>query len=353
MKRAAIWAVIVAATGTLVLPARPVSAQNVSAHGVDSLHVRANLQVQFNTTSVEDAPSSEWLLRRARLGIRVWASSWTRGDLEADFGEGKARLTDGYVRLSFAPELRLQAGQYKKPFDALELTSSRELLVVERDGAPRGTSGPTPNGLLDDLGYAGRDVGLEWSGARHRAEWVVGAFNGSGANAEEVDDGKQLGARLSVEVGHGWDVTGGYAARRVSEPPDATGAHWYQASELALTGGEYGEPGLKALAQLVGGDNYDPDQGGADGATFFATQLIAAYNIAVFDVPYLIAWEPAGRLAWTDPDTDTDDDEATLVTLGVNLYHHAQLKTQFGLDILSPAVGDTETAFRVQTALAF
>jgi len=33
------------------------------------------------------------------------------------------------------------------------------------------------------------------------------------------------------------------------------------------------------------------------------------------------------RFGWTDPDTDLDDDEATLWTAGVNLYHHDHVKT--------------------------
>src|SRR5688572_14785169 len=119
--------------------AAPLGAQTVHVPGLDSLHVRTNIQGQFNSTSVDDEPDTAWLVRRARIMIRMFAAGWIRADVEGDFGRGGARLTDGFVRLDFDPRIRIRAGQYKKPFDAQELVSSRELLVVERDGLPRGS----------------------------------------------------------------------------------------------------------------------------------------------------------------------------------------------------------------------
>ncbi|MDX1623457.1 MAG: porin [Gemmatimonadota bacterium] len=335
----------------------PAAAQNVRAKGVDSLHVRANVQPQYNTTTVDAADaSSEWLLRRARLGVRVWLAGWLRGDLEADFGKGGAKLTDAAIRLEFDPRFRLRAGQYKKPFDALELTSSKELLVIERDGAPRGTAGPTPNGLVTDLLYAARDIGAEWNGTFGRWSATVAGFNGSGANTSDEDDGKQVAARLTVEMADGWSLAGAWTANRLELPPrDAPvlEEEWVQAGEIALTRGEYAEPGLQVLAQAMFGDNWDGGLGGGPEASFLAAQAIAAWHVAVFDVPYLIGWEPAGRVGWTDPDTDVDDDDATLWTAGVNLYHHERVKTQLGVDVLSPAEGDSEAAFRLHAVFGF
>lgn len=340
--------------------ARPAAAQDVRAEGVDSLHVRANIQPRLDTTTVdaEDA-SAEWLLRRARLGIRVWVAGWLRGDVEADFGRGDAKLTDAAIRLEFDPRLRLRAGQFKKPFDALDLTSSRELLVIERDGAPRGSGGPTPNGLVSDLRYSDRDIGAEWHGEFGRWSATVGAFNGSGANTSDEDDGKQLAARVTTEVADGWSIAGAWSANRLDLQPlfpavtDRVEEEWVQAGEIALVGGEYGEPGFKALAQLMFGDNWDVDLGGGNDDRFLAAQAIAAYHVPVYRVPYLIGWEPAGRVGWADPNTEIDDDEATLWTAGVNLYHHERVKTQLGIDVLSPRERDSETAFRLHAVFGF
>lgn len=344
---------VVAVAAAVVLAPGSARSQNVKVKGIDSLQVRANVQVQLNTTSVDDEPGSEWLLRRARLGIRGWAAGWIRGDLEVDFGKGGAKLTDGFVTLAFAPVLSLRAGQFKKPFDALELTSSRELLVAERDGSPRGTGGPTPDGLVDDLGYSNRDIGLEWDGRSGRVGWAAGFWNGAGDNATEDDDGKQLAGRLHVEAAPGWTVSGAWTGKRISGPPDAVDAAWYDAVELAVTGGEYGQPGWKALGQVMAGDNWDPDVGGGDDVSFLALQGIVAWHHPLYTTPYLIGIEPVVRVGWADPDTDTDDDQALLSTAGVNLYLHEHLKTLIQIEHLSPGEGDGEVAFRIHTVLEF
>lgn len=339
------------ATGALL----PASARSQVVHvkGIDSLNVKANLHVQFNTTSVDNEPSSEWLMRRARLGLRGWIAGWIRGDVEGDFGRGSPRLTDGYLTLGFAPVLTIRAGQYKKPYNAHELISSRELLVAERDGAPRGTGGATPDGLVDDLGYSNRDIGVEWDGKSGRLGWAAGFWNGSGDNESEDDDGKQIAGRLDVEVAPGWTVSGAWSGKRISEPPDAPDATWYNAFEVAVTGGAYAEPGWKALGQLMAGDNWDPDQGGGDETSFLALQGIVGYYAPVFSIPYLVGVEPIVRLGWADPDTDADDDQALLATPGVNLYLHDRVKTQIQVDYLSPGEGDGEVALRVNTVLEF
>ncbi len=363
MRRGVVWILTVAGSAVL-LQGAPATAQNVRAGGVDSLHVRLNVQPLFDTTTVDDEPSSRWSVRRARVGVRAWAAGFIRGEVELDVARGSARLTDATVRLSF-DDLRLQAGQFKRPFDALELVSSRELPVIERDGAPRGTAGPTPNGLVADLGHAGRDIGAMAGLGLGRGEILLGAFNGEGANDAESDDGKQVVARVGVDLGEawlggGWTVAGAWSARRETRPIDGVLPElgsgegvWRNALELAAARGEYAEPGWKALAQVMAGDNEEPALGGSRDAGFLALQGVVAWHAPTYTVPYVIGVEPAGRVAWTDPNDELDDDEATLWTAGVSVYHHERVKTQVGVDVLSPAEGDAETAFRVMSVIGF
>lgn len=352
MIRRIISALLTVAAAGVLFPAAARS-QVVHAKGIDSLHVRANVQVQFNTTSVEDEPSSEWIVRRARIGLRGWIAGWIRADLEADFGRGDAQLTDGYLTLRFAPAFTLRGGHFKKPFNAHELISSRELLVAERDGAPRGANGPTPDGLVDDLRYSRRDIGLEWDGRHERLEWAAGVWNGTGDNEREDDDGKQVAGRLNVEIVPGWSASGAWTGMRISEPPDAPDATWYQAVELAVTGGEHAQPGWKALGQVMAGDNWDPELGGGDDTSFLTLHGILAYHVGLFETPFLIGIEPVARLGWGDPDTDAGDDDALLATGGVNVFFHERLRTQVQADFLSPAEGDGEVALRIHTVLEF
>lgn len=353
----------------ILLAALPGLGQTVHVAGIDSLHVKSNIQAQFNSTSVDGEPDTAWLVRRARIMIRMFAAGWIRADVEGDFGRGGARLTDGFVRMDFGPRARIRAGQYKKPFDTLELVSSRELLVIERDGLPRGANPPTPNALVKSLGYSDRDIGAEWSGRFDPVTVTAGFWNGSGANRAEDDDGKQVAGRLDVALPGGWTASGAVAGLRMRVPlldeegrpleRETDESEWRLAFELAAAHGDYGEPGAKALIQLMAGDGSRFDQGGPGlplftfDRSFAALHAIAAWHAALFETPYLIGIEPMARFGWADPDTDLDDDEATLWTAGINLYHHRYLKTQVQVDHVRPSQGGGETAARIQLGLGF
>ena len=356
--------------GLTMILAAPLRGQTVSAPGVDSVRVRGNLQVQFNTTSADDQADSEWLLRRARIGIGAWAGGWLYSFLEGDFGRGDVRLTDGYVTLTFHPRLELRTGQFKVPFDELELVSSRELLVVEREALPRGAAGFSPNVLLDDLGHSNRDIGIEWSGRFDPVRATAGVFNGEGDNEEESDDGKQLVARLGVEVAEGWHLAGAWSGVRLSEPPAAAEATWYQAVELAVRGGEYAEPGPQVLGQIFFGDDHDPAALGDDDAGFFAWQGIAGWHFASYRIPFLIGWEPIVRAGQTRIDDGSvlvgdeivdlsgAEPSTTVLTGGINLYWKERIRTQLQVDWAS-FDGDGElddsddVALRIQTGFGF
>ncbi|MGH8949822.1 MAG: porin [Acidimicrobiia bacterium] len=361
---------VVLLASCLLAFAAPAAAQKVNASGVDSVRVRANVQAQFNTTSADDEIDSEWLLRRARLGVEAYAAGWIRARVEGDFGRGDARLTDGYVSLQFDPRLTIRAGQFKVPFDELELISSRELPVIERDPLPRGATGFSPNGLLDDLGYNARDIGIDWNGRFDRVGATVGLFNGQGDNEEETDDGKQLAARIEGEIAEGWRVSGAWTGLRLCEPPAESDGAWYHAFELAIRGGEYAEPGLQVLGQLFLGDDYDPELLGDDDAGFLALQGIVSWHTATYRTPFLIGWEPVVRVGWTRIEDgrsvisdrvlllDEVAPSTTVLTTGINLYWQERIKTQIQVD-RSAFDGDDvltdsdEVAFRVQLGFGF
>jgi hypothetical protein len=349
-----LYRLVIAVLGLVGLSAAPLAAQNVSVQGIDSIQLRANVQPRFDTTTVDGEPETAWELRRARLAFRMYAAGWIRADLEGDFGRGRARLTDGFVQLAFDPRFTIRAGQFKKPFDTLELTSSRELLLTERDGLPRGASLPTPTGLSGDMGFSDRDVGVEWRGRFGRATLIAGFWNGAGTSAED-DDGKQVAARAEIAAPVGWRVIGAWGGIRRSAPADDEGAgsSWANGFEVAAGYGRYAEPGAKVLLQAMFGEGPPAEEPPADQPDFRALQAVAAWHVAVHTVPYLIGVEPAARLGWADPDSDVDDDEATLLSGGINLYHHEHVKTQLHVDHVSPAEGDGETAVRLQLTLGF
>ncbi|MBW3661123.1 MAG: OprO/OprP family phosphate-selective porin [Gemmatimonadetes bacterium] len=322
--------------------------------GIDSARIRAVVQPRFDTTSVDGQPDTQAELRRARLMLRVYSGGWIRGDIEADFARGSVQLTDGFVLLEFDPRVQIRLGQFKKPFDTLMLADGREGAVVERDGLPRGVTLPTPNLVGRLFGYSNRDLGAEWRGRFGRTTLIGGFWNGTGANRQEEDDGKQVGARAEVAVLEGWRAIAAWAGIRRTAPEDEPRAEsrWSNAFELAATTGRPHEPGLKVLLQAMFGDGAlrleADDQPG-----FLALQVLVAHFLPVHRVPHLIGVEPIGRWGWTDPDDDTVEDEATLWTGGINLFHHPRLKTMIQVDHVAPAEGDAETALRFQSSLGF
>ncbi|RMH16120.1 MAG: hypothetical protein D6701_09290, partial [Gemmatimonadetes bacterium] len=105
---------------------------------IDTLLVGGRVHLQFNTTPVEGEPSSEFLVRRARLYVNGRVNEWIDGVAQVDVSGGRASARFAFVRLWFGEALQLSFGQFKRAFDLFELTSSSRILVVERAGGVRG-----------------------------------------------------------------------------------------------------------------------------------------------------------------------------------------------------------------------
>jgi phosphate-selective porin OprO/OprP len=124
-----------------------------------------------------------FLVRRARLDLSGRAFRWIDFKVEADFTEGVS-LKDAYLDLRFLPQLALRGGQFKVPFSREELTSSRFIDFIERsvinELAPAYDAGVMLHGELLG-GVLGYNLGL---------------FNGSGEDAPDGNDGKDVAGRL-------------------------------------------------------------------------------------------------------------------------------------------------------------
>jgi hypothetical protein len=111
-----------------------------------------------------------------------------------------AEIRDAYLKLKVGPDLRVQAGHFKLPVSAAELTSKWRLPTADR--------GLLSDILDDGLGVAGRRTGatLTWSpDARMRPRLVLGGFGGTGAAGDDTpgllaDEQAGLTAALRAEV---------------------------------------------------------------------------------------------------------------------------------------------------------
>ena len=323
------------------------------------IDITGRLHTQWNTTSVDGPISNEFLIRRARLTAEIKVSDLVSGKIQPDYGEGELSLKDAYVRLSFDPAFRATMGQFKRPFDLFELTSSTQILVIERAGGIRGVDACAGVGgvcsfsrLMERLEYADRDIGLMLDGAVADAwHYMFSVTNGTGADEEDVNGAKSFSGRLEfspiADLAFGGNVA----------------VHDYENGVLMETergtafGGdvEWGnfDEGLHIQAGLAAGDNWENLDDDGDPSTFLTGQGIITYKIPLRNARFLEAIEPVGRLSWADPDDDAEDDEGILFTPGLVAFFSGRNKIAVNVDIWSPAEGDSEMSVKVQSYLHF
>jgi len=345
----------------------------------EKITLTGRVQPLWTYSSFEDGnPSNEFLLRRARLAMKVKINDWISGVVEPDFGEGKLALKDAYF--AFEPvEDRLEfiVGQTKRRYDLFELTSSTQILVIERDGRIGRLKVPSLSFLTEELGYADRDIGLFVLGntASERVRIEAAVTNGAGANTKPTIGEKAFQGRVSVEpiASRPLTVNGGVSLR----PYESTFDRVTGVDTVSVTNVEYGtafegsieygkwERGPHVQAGVVGGTNFDSDIGGVaktdnrDAASFLALQGIVTYKKAFANPTWFEAVEPLVRVSWADPNTDVDNDGGIVITPGVNLFVTGRTRMMANVDVFVPEANDnpsttatdeSETLFGVKVA---
>lgn len=324
------------------------------------IEITGRVQAQFNTTSVDaaDLPASEMLVRRARLTAEIMANDFVSGKVQPEYGDGEVTLKDAYMRLTFGPAFRATFGQFKRPFDLFELTSSTQILVIERDGRVRGvdTCGG-PGGLCsysrftEKLGYSDRDIGAMVDGKVDRWAYMASFTNGAGANEAENNDGKSATGRIGLAATPDVHLGVNAALHDYVNEITGNGAHAF-----AFGGDvEYGNfiSGPHVQAGLTVGDNWQRLDAVGDPATFMTAQIIGTYKRPIRGNRYVNAIEPVGRVSWGDPDTDADAGDGLLLTPGLVVYFVGRNKFAVNVDIWAPDQGDTEWSFKAQSSLHF
>jgi Phosphate-selective porin O and P len=242
-------------------------------------------------------------------------------------GRSGLRLRDAWidVRLTKAVNksaIWFRAGQEKRPFSRYELTSSTNLPSIER-GAGQGLIPRASNDLFGGAGYLSHDVGASLR-LEHKLDDVrlvtvkFGAYNGQGESLNDVNNKKSFGARATaavtqkIDVGASWFTHDGIVDVDDIADSSFTNTAW----DVDAQYGKVGDEGLYVLAEYLQGDDASADKRNMRGM-----QGLAAYNMRTTSpTAWLYAFEPFARLDLADPDTDTDDDGATVITAGIGIY---------------------------------
>jgi|RhiMethySRZTD1v2_1073278.scaffolds.fasta_scaffold262821_3 Phosphate-selective porin O and P len=275
-------------------------------------------------------------------------------------GRSGLRLRDAWIDVRFSPEaskggLYLRAGQEKRPYSRYELTSSNNLVSIER-GAGQGLLPRASNDLFTSNGFASHDVG-----ASIRYEYKLddlrlvtlkfGAYNGQGESLNDVNNTKSLGARVTAGIWSKLDIGGSWFSHdgivTVGTTPDSAFTNYAWGVDA-----QWGKPGDEGLYVL--GEYLDGNDATAAKNKIRGVQGLAAYNYR-FKSPtsWLYAIEPAFRVDLADPNTALESDRATLITavLGIYMSSKAQLRVAYERqsfqDDITPAISGLRSALTV------
>jgi phosphate-selective porin OprO and OprP len=285
--------------------------------------IRMSGYVQFRGTSAQD-DNDAFLIRRARLNLAAdiaprWsyltvldfgnAASKSVSSIDFKKGTSKTGLTQKPVMLDAQIDYavnsadRLSFGQFKVPFSYESLRSDADLDTINR--------AQVVEKLVPgrDLGAQGRDLGIQYGGARQQLEYAVGVFNGAGINTGDDNDRKDIAARLVAHLSKPLAVGVSYYDGGLgSEPQD----HKRVGGEVICRSGPW---------SLTG--EYISGKDGSVMKSGWYTH--AGYRFAPL-------WEGVVRFDRFDPDLDASDDRSEVLTLGANHFITDTVKLQINYE---------------------
>lgn len=316
--------------------------------------ITGRVQALWSHSTIDGDPSNEFLLRRARLAIKLSVNDWVSGIVEPDFAvvDQKVDLKDAYFKMEPHDNFSITVGQTKRRFDIFELTSSTQMLIIERDGRIGRQKVPSYSLLTEDLGYADRDIGVFVAAhdGDERINVEAGLTNGAGANKRAEFSRKAFQGRVSVKPIAETDLMLNVATSvKPYDNGTATDSLKYAAAFEGSV--EYGnfKSGPHVQAGVVVGKNYKLPLVAGDPPSFTAVQGIAAYKHAMSNSKWFEAVEPLVRVSYADPNTDVDDDGGIVVTPGVNLFVVNRTRLALNADIFIPQESSAPMAPKEKT----
>ena len=321
--------------------------------------VGGRLHTQFNTTSVAGEPESEFVIRRARVDASIKVNDFLSGFVQPEYGGDHAFLRVAYARLDFGPALYAMIGQYKRPFDLFTLTSSLDILAIERTGDIRGVDTCAGVGglcsygrFMEQLALSPPDIGVILGGGDRgkRITYAVSVMNGTGSNVPDENSAKSFSGRLVLSPAPDVHLAANVAAHDYVSA--ATGTTEYASAfggDLEI--GNF-HRGLHLQAGFVAGDNWLNPVAGAP-TRFVTAQAIVTYKFPLPPSPYAEAIEPLVRVSVGNPSTATPQDGGVLLTPGLVWYVTGRNKLAANVDIWNPQQGSVDWGLKVQSYLFF
>lgn len=332
----------------------PVSSQGatpVVRASAQELIITARLHTIFNTTTVEDHPTTEWMIRRARLESRAKISEVVGGHVQMEFAGDRATVMHAYLDLNLSPAFNVRAGRAFKSFGLFARTANTLFIPVEPGLRIRGVTGREAFSTVTGLDYADRGTGIHLEGIvpgapmglRYNVGWYEGPLARTAGMGDRDDHAfaGRLDARPfdPIRVGVSW-------SRRDFVDRDATGAAvgGLQSGDALALDVEWGafRPGLHVMAEVATGvADAIADERFTTAAVWGAWRSErgpgAVQNVGpIFRVSYADA--TGGGL---------------LLTPGINFYFADRNRVMLNYDVWRPAEGDRAGSWKVMFAMWF
>jgi hypothetical protein len=317
------------------------------------------------TACRDGAPPFDIFLRRARGSVEATIADFVDVKLQLDFsGFDDVAIKDGFARLNFFPALKVRFGNMKRPFDGFQLTSSSQMIIIERDLDIPGV--PVLRALsLDELTSrfraSDRDVGIELSGdiAGGRVSYWAGYFAGQQIQdaldtLPNADSRGQWIARAQANLQVGKMPLDIAVAGAVTDRPFVTDdgvtftGKYFTNLELWVQLGGFNE-GLLIQGGYVYGQNPFMNRQG-DLLDFLPTDEFARaqtfqvntgwrfltrpkdYQGSIAKRP-IEAIQPVFRVTWADANLDIADDDNWGLTPGVQIFFYGRNKLALNWDL--------------------
>jgi hypothetical protein len=336
--------------------AQEATSVQVTSRAVE-MAIGGRVQTLFSTTSAEAADPTAvppvpamWEMRRARLELAVRATPVLSGRLQSEFAGAQPAIRDAYLQFDLSPAARLWVGNAFRPFGLIPQTSSVLILPVERGARIRGVGALDHYNLVQGLGYADRDVGVQLRGALPGAplglNYAVGMFNGPDQAIAGERLSIQFAGRVGVVLAPDVRVGAGWSRRDFVRPTESVASPEVRAGTAWEVDLEYGgyAPGVHVVGEISWGDQ-DPFPTTADHpARFRAAQLWAGYRTPPLGAR-LTNLEPILRVSHGDPDLGPG---GTLLTPGLNLYFGPLNRIMVNFEAWQP-YGDGDTVYSLKT----
>ena len=385
----AVTRTVASLAGTIAAAATAAAAQ------APTIQVQGRIQVHYRLSSGDSSGnytptqvSNVFEVRRLRIQTNVRFGDNINLSIQPSFEMGALRMRDAYLRVGLNPRLGVTLGQEKSPFQRYELNSSNNLLSIERGLRILRLAGREGlNDLLSANGYASHDLGafVDYVGPDNKVTVKVGVQNGSRESTPDVNNAKSFFGRATAIVMTNADnqpvlqLGASFASRDRAICQTLAGvgsptcnAYFADSSKQTTAFGvdaEWGgfRPGFHVFVDFATGDNVpiatrkatgrntgNLDSASAPITTFMGLSIVGAYRINTSgpDTRIIKIFEPALRIDYLDPDTDTGNDQGVLITPVLNVYFANSVVLRAGLDFYSykDATGTSRSAREIKVS---